>query len=102
MIKAILKYIIDVQLYCLKNYNWFTNKGNFIQSDKLTYNWKAKIYIDTVVRDNKQAYRIVDKIIHDGETIYFTDGSSSSVFWQRKLSKREIEKADEWMKGFRI
>jgi hypothetical protein len=79
-IHALLAAVIQFQI----NNEMFNNHNKFKRGDWLKYNWKAKIYIDTVVK-KKSKPRQFDKYIFSGDNVEFTDGDSCSAFWVRKL-----------------
>lgn len=77
---ALLRAVIQFQI----NNNLFAREYLPIGA-WVVYNWKAKIMIDTAIKNKMQPKRIAKYIYETDKNIEFTDGDSCSPFWVRRL-----------------
>jgi len=77
---ALLRAVIQFQI----NNGMFENHNKFKRGEWLKYNWKAKIMIDTAIKDGLEPMQF-EKYIIKGENVEFTNGDSCSAFWVRRL-----------------
>lgn len=77
MINAFKMWLIDL----LIEYQICSHRGKFKKGDILTYNWKAKNSIPSVIGDSPQQVKRTD----NKTFIEFTNGDTCDAFWVRKL-----------------
>ena len=89
----IANYVLYAVVFWLIKHNLCQNTGKFKEGDLVTYNWKAKYYIDTVYKNERElGIKKITSITKysDGsegcDYINLSDGDESGcdVFWVRK------------------
>ncbi len=66
---------------------WFPmrNVGRFKVGDAVKYNWMAKWYIMSAIKDKVDTVFVIADFYAKGENAIYTSGHSSSVFWIKKV-----------------
>jgi len=88
--KTILKKLIFFVIHFKHKWN-LESIYNYKIGDRVKYNWKAKICIDTAIKNNVDCVLIIDKIEHKrNETISYTnldtkEEGGCSAYWLTKI-----------------
>ena len=79
----LLRVLIEFQI----KYGMFENRNKFKRGEWLKYNWKAKIMLDTLIKERSEPMQFQEYFINSEnvENVLFTDGYSCSPFWVRRL-----------------
>ena len=88
----IANYVLYAVVFWLIKHNLCQNVGKFKEGDLVTYNWKAKYYINSVYKDEcKEGIKKITSITKysDSECCDYVnlsngDDGSCDVFWIRK------------------
>ena len=67
------------------NYNMFDHRNCFKKGDKVKYNWKAKAYIGSAIKDKLETKVVDFYSFKDNSNVEFTDGDSCDPFWVSKV-----------------
>lgn len=67
-------------------YKLFQHKNKFKVGDVVTYNWKAKAYISSAIKDEVLPKKVISQTFG---SLDFSDGQSADPFWMRKLNWAE-------------
>ena len=97
-------WLYRLVFFCIKK-GWFTNAGKFKQGDLVKYNWKSRVYINSIYEGNKgKVFQVESTKLYTDESdiVYFSNDSnkdSASSFWLRKLYWWESKKGNHGIKG---
>jgi len=77
---AVLCVVIEFQI----KYEMFDNRHKFKNGDLVKYNWKARAFIGSAIKDKEQNKVVQNYIYKDNSGIEFTDGDGCDPFWVSK------------------
>lgn len=81
--KAVVHFIIDNE--------WSQNRDRFKPGDQVRFNWRAKAFILSAIKDDINKTFVVSKILYSDQSgVEFTNGDGCDPFWLRKARKSEL------------
>ena len=84
MIKKIIEKLVTIICRIQFKLHLFENTNKFKNGDMLVYNWKAKILIDSAIKDKLEPRKFVNYLYKDKSNVLFEDGDSCASFWVKK------------------
>lgn len=81
ILRPMLCWIVSVMI----KFDLFHNKKKFKPGDNLKYNWKAKVYIWSAIKNKLEPRTMTNYLYKDNTGILFENGESCDPFWVRKL-----------------
>jgi hypothetical protein len=90
LIEKILHFIVEIQLRIFVSKGWFSGKDKFKKGDIVVYNWKAKVYIFSAIKDELGSHEIINITKYsDSDGIGWIDTkyggtTGADAFWLRK------------------
>ena len=78
---TLLCVVIDFQI----KYEMFDNRKCFKNGDVVKYNWKAKVYIKSAIKDKLEPRVVKNYLYKDNSGVEFTNGDGCDPFWVSKV-----------------
>lgn len=91
--ELLLTIVIQIQI----NYDWCNNIGKFKVGDRVERNWKARVFLKSICREELKGVFIVREIKWKDENwegvdeLTGTIEQGTSVFWIKKSKKKIVE-----------